>query len=201
MKRLILLSVAFASLFFYACDGPKKQSTLTDSTQTVVDTLVYSYQRFTKNDSIVHPTFGTMTISFTYSYPVLADKSKTDLSNYIASLVDKGVSSETVSDDILSQSKEFYKMAKTDYDAAMQALQNDTTQGYLPQAYEQSTSINIQYSDSNTVVIEKAIYSFTGGAHGIYGSTFYNYSQKLHKAFTINDIVAKNNHNLYCYFK
>jgi hypothetical protein len=56
--------------------------------------------------------------------------------------------------------------------------------------YESYTNTRVRYNANDFVVIEAMNYVYSGGAHGNYGSGFYNYDVANQKVLKLNDILT-----------
>ncbi len=59
---------------------------------------------------------------------------------------------------------------------------------WLPPGYASSTSMEVTYNTQDLVTLAYLNYSFSGGAHGNYGTTFKVYDLAQQKVLTLNDI-------------
>jgi hypothetical protein len=57
--------------------------------------------------------------------------------------------------------------------------------------YANTSNMAVVYSDSNYLSLANVLYSYTGGAHGNYGTSYYTLDLKKHKALTLNDFFKK----------
>src|SRR5690606_2206218 len=62
--------------------------------------------------------------------------------------------------------------------------------------YDATTHYSIRYNENGWVVIEQAYFSYTGGAHGNYGSFFSNYDVAGKKKWTLQDVVVADSASL-----
>jgi len=62
----------------------------------------------------------------------------------------------------------------------------------IPTGYGMEVSQNVIFDSLNILTVEEFSYSFTGGAHGNYGTGYYNFDAKTGKPLGLGDILIPN---------
>lgn len=119
---------------------------------------------------------GTVILSDSFSYPVIAIEGKEELSKKINDDLFKqlDVHESTIS--------EYVEWAKTDYQASL----SDSAMVF--QAYGTESKITLERKDENVLSFTEFLWSYTGGAHGNYTTTGINYSVKTGERLTFEDL-------------
>lgn len=94
---------------------------------------------------------------------------------------------KSIAEGIKKENDSFFAEFKSE----IQDLKKDLGEDDYPETwnYEESLIDNIHYNENGIVVMESMVYSYAGGAHGNYGSTFYNYDVQQKKILKLDDVI------------
>jgi len=87
----------------------------------------------------------------------------------------------------LQQKKAFFDGYKSDF---KDSKTEEIKEAPFSYNYESSSSLMIAYATPKLLTLAQAFYSYTGGAHGMYGNSYYVFDLTARKQLLINDVVT-----------
>ena len=87
---------------------------------------------------------------------------------------------------LLDQKKIFFDQYKEDF---KDATEKDISEYGLSYNYDEQSNVFVAFSSSRLLSISADGYSYTGGAHGNYGTTFYVLDLRNKKRLSLNDVL------------
>lgn len=97
----------------------------------------------------------------------------------------------SLNDGLMAYSNTRLASFEENYKTNLESAKNDYTEGLLGDMYyEDTTSIQVQRVDEEIFSFSESYSSFTGGSHGIYGTTGATFDTQTGKELDISDIVV-----------
>lgn len=119
---------------------------------------------------------GTVYLSKSYSYPVVTIEGNDAAAEKINADIQSRI-------DSFMAATEIEEWAKEGYD---ETISSDSEYPFL--AYSDDLTITVQRADSNVISFTLTDYTFTGGAHGNYGTGAVNYNAKTGEKISFSDL-------------
>jgi hypothetical protein len=141
------------------------------------DTLVYNYKNFKKRDKSCGDKPDSACAIYMVNYPQFDAQ---QLNNLMLNVLGNKVPNLTIIDTLLQRSA-------TDF---MQGYSNDTAAHSRGAYYQFMDSILVVRQDSSLITLQERSYSYTGGAHGMYGTNLMNYDINAHRRLQLGDIIT-----------
>jgi len=172
MKYCLVFLIALLTLAA-ACTWDKPVKNNPDITR---DTLVYNYKNFKQRDKNCGTKPDSLCAVYSVSYPQFDSP---EVNGLILNILGNKVPGLKNIDTLLQRGAE----------DIMQRYASDTAAQARGAFYQFMDSIVVVRQDSSLLTLQTNLYSFLGGAHGMYGTNFVNYDIKAHRQLELGDVI------------
>lgn len=152
----------------------------TSAEDNTLDTLTYQYKLLKKSSKhIVRTEKGVDSTYISIRYPQFQ---REDIDQFIQKLL--------LGDNPNHSYKNLDKLADDFIQGYEKVINGDKT---YQQAWFNEVNIQVTQPFSGIVSLENLYSSYTGGAHGTYGTSYYNYDVAKHRVIKLNDLFSDEN--------